>query len=43
MLVKRSTNYRNYFDKSSAVGFGKRPKLENGEWTSPFRPSIWGT
>jgi predicted alpha-1,2-mannosidase len=39
MLVKRSTNYRNYFDKS--VGF-MRPKLENGEWTSPFRPIDMG-
>ncbi len=29
MLVKRSTNYRNYFDKS--IGF-MRPKFENGVW-----------
>jgi predicted alpha-1,2-mannosidase len=35
MLVKRSTNYRNYFD--STVGF-MRPKLEDGNWTSPFNP-----
>lgn len=39
MLVKRSRNYRNYFDKS--VGF-MRPKLENGEWTSPFHPIDMG-
>jgi len=35
MLVKRSTNYRNYFDAST--GF-MRPKLEDGSWTSPFNP-----
>ncbi|MBS1799639.1 MAG: GH92 family glycosyl hydrolase [Acidobacteria bacterium] len=35
MLVKRSTNYRNYFDAST--GF-MRPKLEDGNWTTPFRP-----
>jgi predicted alpha-1,2-mannosidase len=35
MLAKRSTNYRNYFDKS--VGF-MRPKLEDGSWTTPFNP-----
>jgi len=39
MLVKRSTNYRNYFDKS--VGF-MRPKLEDGSFTSPFRPIDMG-
>jgi predicted alpha-1,2-mannosidase len=39
MLVKRSTNYRNYFDKS--VGF-MRPKLEDGSWTSPFKPIDMG-
>jgi predicted alpha-1,2-mannosidase len=39
MLVKRSTNYRNYFDAS--VGF-MRPKLEDGSWTSPFRPIDMG-
>lgn len=39
MLVKRSTNYRNYFDKS--VGF-MRPKLEDGSWTTPFRPIDMG-
>lgn len=39
MLTKRSTNYRNYFDKS--VGF-MRPKLEDGSWTSPFRPIDMG-
>ncbi len=35
MLVERSKNYRNYYDKS--VGF-MRPKLENGDWTTPFKP-----
>ncbi len=35
LLVDRSTNYRNYFDKST--GF-MRPKLANGEFTSPFDP-----
>ncbi|WP_260704758.1 GH92 family glycosyl hydrolase [Edaphobacter flagellatus] len=39
MLRKRSTNYRNYFDAS--VGF-MRPKLEDGSWTSPFRPIDMG-
>jgi predicted alpha-1,2-mannosidase len=35
MLVKRSTNYRNYYDTST--GF-MRPKLEDGNWTTPFNP-----
>ncbi len=35
MLVTRSTNYRNYYDAST--GF-MRPKLEDGNWTSPFNP-----
>jgi predicted alpha-1,2-mannosidase len=35
MLAERSKNYRNYYDKS--VGF-MRPKLEDGNWTTPFRP-----
>lgn len=35
MLVKRSGNYRNYYDAST--GF-MRPKLEDGSWTTPFRP-----
>jgi predicted alpha-1,2-mannosidase len=39
MLAKRSTNYRNYFDKS--VGF-MRPKLEDGSWTTPFNPIDMG-
>lgn len=39
MLVKRSLNYRNYYDKS--VGF-MRPKLESGDWTTPFRPIDMG-
>ncbi|CAN5540785.1 GH92 family glycosyl hydrolase [soil metagenome] len=39
MLLKRSTNYRNYFDKST--GF-MRPKLENGSFTSPFNPIDMG-
>jgi predicted alpha-1,2-mannosidase len=39
MLVKRSTNYRNYFDASTSF---MRPKLENGNWTSPFDPIDMG-
>jgi predicted alpha-1,2-mannosidase len=39
MLVERSTNYRNYFDRS--VGF-MRPKLEDGSWTTPFNPIDMG-
>jgi predicted alpha-1,2-mannosidase len=35
MLVTRSTNYRNYYD--SSTGF-MRPKLEDGNWTTPFNP-----
>ena len=35
MLVQRSRNYRNYFDKS--VTF-MRPKLADGTFTSPFNP-----
>jgi predicted alpha-1,2-mannosidase len=34
-LVKRSTNYRNYFD--ARVGF-MRPKLDDGTFTAPFNP-----
>ncbi|HEY0161235.1 MAG TPA: GH92 family glycosyl hydrolase [Edaphobacter sp.] len=39
MLVKRSGNYRNYYDAST--GF-MRPKLEDGSWTTPFRPIDMG-
>ena len=39
MLTKRSTNYRNYFDQST--GF-MRPKLEDGTWTTPFKPIDMG-
>jgi predicted alpha-1,2-mannosidase len=39
-LAARSGNYRNLFDKS--VGF-IRPRLENGEWASPFDPKLTGT
>ena len=35
MLAKRSTNYRNYFDKSTMF---MRPKLADGSFTSPFDP-----
>jgi len=35
MLLKRSTNYRNYFDAS--IGFMK-PRLEDGSWATPFDP-----
>ena len=35
MLVERSKNYRNYFDKSTTF---MRPKLADGTFTSPFNP-----
>ncbi|WP_158793235.1 GH92 family glycosyl hydrolase [Granulicella sp. L60] len=35
MLVARSRNYRNYYDRS--INFA-RPKLANGEWATPFNP-----
>jgi predicted alpha-1,2-mannosidase len=35
MLAQRSTNYRNYFDKS--CGF-MRARFENGAFTTPFNP-----
>ena len=35
LLVERSKNYRNYFDKSTAF---MRPKLADGTFTSPFNP-----
>jgi predicted alpha-1,2-mannosidase len=35
MLVARSRNYRNYYDRS--INFA-RPKLTNGEWATPFNP-----
>ncbi|WP_263367525.1 GH92 family glycosyl hydrolase [Edaphobacter bradus] len=40
MLVARSLNYRNYYDR--ATGFA-RPKLANGEWAAPFSPFEMGT
>ncbi len=39
VLVERSRNYRNYYDKS--VGF-LRPKFENGKWAIPFDPIDMG-
>jgi predicted alpha-1,2-mannosidase len=38
-LLKRSTNYRNLFDKDSKF---IRPKLENGQWADPFDPRSMG-
>ena len=35
-FMKRSKNYRNYFDRET--GF-MRGKLSNGEWTTPFDPA----
>lgn len=35
MLVERSKNYRNYFDRSTSF---MRPKLADGTFTSPFNP-----
>ncbi|WP_353068229.1 GH92 family glycosyl hydrolase [Tunturibacter empetritectus] len=40
MLVERSRNYRNYYDRS--MNFA-RPKLANGEWAAPFDPIEMGT
>jgi predicted alpha-1,2-mannosidase len=40
MLVKRSRNYRNYYDRSINLA---RPKLSNGEWATPFSPIEMGT
>jgi predicted alpha-1,2-mannosidase len=39
LLIKRSRNYRNYWDAST--GF-LRPKLESGQWTTPFDPIDMG-
>lgn len=39
MLVNRSRNYRNYYDRS--VNFAQ-PKLANGEWATPFDPLEMG-
>ncbi|ADW69225.1 GH92 family glycosyl hydrolase [Granulicella tundricola] len=39
LLVKRSTNYKNYFDPS--VGF-MRPKLQDASFTTPFNPIDMG-
>ena len=39
LLVKRSLNYRNLWDAST--GF-IRPRLESGEWASPFNPKTTG-
>jgi predicted alpha-1,2-mannosidase len=39
MLVERSRNYRNYYDRS--INFA-RPKLASGEWASPFSPIEMG-
>lgn len=38
-LRQRSRNYRNYFNKD--VGF-MQPKLENGQWATPFDPIEMG-
>jgi predicted alpha-1,2-mannosidase len=39
MLVKRSRNYRNYYDTSLNLA---RPKLASGEWAGPFNPFEMG-
>ncbi len=39
MLTRRSTNYKNYFDPSTAF---MRPKLDNGQFTAPFDPIDMG-
>jgi predicted alpha-1,2-mannosidase len=40
MLVARSRNYRNYYDRS--ISFA-RPKLSDGQWAEPFNPIEMGT
>lgn len=40
MLVTRSRNYRNYYDRSINLA---RPKLSDGEWATPFSPIEMGT
>ncbi len=39
MLQKRSTNYRHYFNPASTF---MEPKLENGQWATPFDPIEMG-
>jgi predicted alpha-1,2-mannosidase len=39
LLLERSQNYRNLFDKKT--GF-IRPRLENGDWAEPFDPTAMG-
>jgi predicted alpha-1,2-mannosidase len=39
MLVERSRNYRNFYDRS--INFA-RPKFANGEWATPFDPFSMG-
>jgi len=38
-LAQRSTNYRNFFDKSRQFMV---PKLEDGSWATPFTPIMLG-
>jgi predicted alpha-1,2-mannosidase len=40
MLVERSLNYRNYYDRKTNFA---RPKLANGEWAPGFDPLGMGT
>jgi predicted alpha-1,2-mannosidase len=39
MLVDRSRNYRNFYDRSL---YFARPKLSSGEWATPFDPIAMG-
>jgi predicted alpha-1,2-mannosidase len=39
LLVTRSCNYRNFYDRSMRFA---RPKLANGEWATPFDPIQMG-
>ena len=39
MLSKRSTNFKNYYDPSTQF---MRPKLDDGQFTSPFNPIDMG-
>ena len=39
LLIERSNNYKNLFDPSTTF---IRPKMENGDWSSPFTPTEMG-
>ena len=39
LLIERSKNYKNVFDPSTTF---IRPRLENGQWSTPFQPTEMG-